>query len=151
MAARTLGSWVAVALACAALGAATPGRAQAQVWMWSNTGTVLFATPGAAQFDAGEVQATRTVTLLVWPFGGGGWTLTIRTDDLDMGNGKPVTDVLWRRQGVGGWAPLTNANQPVAPPQNGLGIVRIEFKLRLAWATDGPGTYQSDVVFEVTP
>ena len=151
MGARNPGSYVALVLFCATLGAATPERAEAQVFTWVNTGTVVFPTPGVAQFDAGEVQATQVVTMLVWPFGGGTWRLNIRTDDLEMGNGKPITDVLWRRQGAGGWTPLTNANQPVTAVQNGLGIVRIEFKLKLAWATDGPGSYQSDVVLEVTP
>lgn len=147
MCVRTTGRCLAMAFLLG-LAVANPVRAQGRNGrLRTNTPIVTLPTIGTAEIDAGVIEANKSALLLVHPSVKGPWTLYIRTDEPDLGQGKPIADLQWRVSGSGGWTSLTNSNQIVLTREHP-GVVRVDFRVLLSW-TDRSGTYQSDVVFEL--
>lgn len=110
---------------------------------------ITFPAPGVAEFDAGWVDATGITAAVDDRGQPDAWELRLRADVPDMGGyGKPVADILYRREGSTTWTPLTTTDQMIAQgtgPQN----VIIYFRLRLDYASDLPDNYTAALTFYV--
>lgn len=151
MTTRAAGGLAPVLLASLALGAAPaddgggdqpPGRVHV-----SNS-VVSFPVPGLAQLTSGHIDATETLSVKVTGVGNKTWELHVFSLDPDLGNGKPLSHLMWREVGTSSWNSIGTASVLLMQGQRP-GFVDIEFRMVLDWFTDTPGTYSSDVVFEL--
>jgi hypothetical protein len=153
MRARATFALVAVVLACATLGAVPGGGTVAAPAMVGridfSPSAVPFPVPGISEFDAGWVYASQTLGVRVRGIGRTDWRLWIRADGTGMGNGKTLSDIQFRAPLSGGWQDLSGVNQPIDAGR-GNGNVPVEFRIRLDWASDGPGGYSGDITFELS-
>lgn len=125
-----------------------PGSAQGTVRLDFSPPAVVFPAPGILEFDAGSIDhGVLVVSVVSRPFDRP-WELRIQASDVAMGQGKPVSDLLWRMAGTGAWTPLTSADVVVL---TGAGDqdVAIEFRLHLDWTSDPPGTYTAGIDFTI--
>jgi hypothetical protein len=107
---------------------------------------IVFPMPGVPQFDAGWVDhGTVAVEVQSRP-PARPWVLHIRAVDPELGPGKPVSDMLWRRAGTATWTPLTGTETFVVEG-TGDQSVTLELRVLLDWATDGAGTYSTGLDF----
>jgi hypothetical protein len=107
---------------------------------------IVFPVPGVPQFDAGWVDhGTVAVEVRARP-PATQWVLHIRAVNHELGPGKPVSDMVWRRAGTDLWRPLTS-NHTVVLEGAGDQSVALELRVLLDWATDGPGTYSTGLDF----
>lgn len=148
---RAVGGLSRVLLACVALGAAPaddtggdrpPGR------LHVSSNVVRFPVPGLAELTTGHIDATQPLRVRVTGVGNQTWELYLHSPDVDLGNGKPLDHLLWREVGTAAWRPVGNASSLLTQGQRP-GDVNIEFRMLLDWFTDRPGTYGSDVTFEL--
>lgn len=152
MTARAAGGLARVILACVALGAAPPDdtaddrRPPGRVHVSSNL--VGFPVPGLAELTQGHVDAAETLRVKVTGVGNNTWELYVYSPDADLGNGKPLNDLLWREAGASSWNPVGNGSVLLRQGQRP-DEVEIEFRMLLDWFTDSPGTYGGDVSFEL--
>lgn len=110
--------------------------------------TVVFPSPGEAQFDVGWVEQDGMIAVEPRNANRPNWQLFIRATAADMGGyGKPVEDVLYRADGASDWVPLSTAPQLLAEGSEP-GTITVRFRLRLDWLTDVPGVY--DLPFSIT-
>ncbi|MGH7674998.1 MAG: hypothetical protein ACREMV_06980 [Gemmatimonadales bacterium] len=153
--------WV-FAVGCAATGVAWPGPAPAQLALTGSGGAPsVFPAPTAADYTAGFVTDPAGVLFTVDATGGPANVtrtsiVSIRATSATLGGGKPIADLEWRRADVGVWTPMTTADAVVETrpirrnnindPWSNTLVLRI----RLAWATDPPGTYSSGLVLTLT-
>lgn len=106
-------------------------------------GVLAFPVPTPDDFAAGWIEHG-PVEINVRPRGVAQrpWVLCIRAEGSSMGNGKPITDVQYRRSGESQWAPLTPGDQPVAEGDRGT-RVSFDFRILLQWS-DPAGAYRAD-------
>jgi hypothetical protein len=109
---------------------------------------VAFTSPGVSEFDAGWIDYGGVVVAITSRPPSSLWELRIRAVDAGMGQGKPVSDLLWRLAGTGTWTPLTGTQTAVLQG-TGNQNVTLEFRVLLDWASDGPGTYSVGLDFTV--
>ncbi|HSH46192.1 MAG TPA: hypothetical protein VK966_10065 [Longimicrobiales bacterium] len=110
---------------------------------------VAFPTPAMADFDAGWIEHPGiTVTITSRP-GHADWELRLHAPDPGLGvYGKPLSDLQWRVQG-GAWQPLSQLDALVAQGVGDTDLV-LEFRMRLDWETDIPGSYGTGLTFSLT-
>ena len=119
-------------------------------------GTITFPAPTAADYIAGFVNSTGGVTFTVDAQSGASRTTTIliRSTSANLGNGKVLGDLQWRRSDLATWNDITITDAQVeqrVQVRNALNDPwsnTIFFRLKLAWTSDPPGTYSAN--YQVT-
>jgi hypothetical protein len=114
---------------------------------------VVFPTPTTQDYQQGFVDATNGVRFVVNAIKGNQSHTTrilIRSTATDLGGGKPLGDVQWRRSDLSNWNALSQVNTEVElriQVRNGLNdpwTNTIFFRILLKWADDPPATYFTD-------
>jgi hypothetical protein len=130
---------------------ATPLSAQKTTLAVSN-GTVTFPAPTATDYINGFVDATTGVTFTINSASGPQRTTTvsIRSTSANLGGGKVIGDLEWRRSDLATWnsVTLTDAqleqrvvvNKVLNDPWSNT----IFFRMILHWTTDAPATYSGN-------
>ena len=139
----------AISLALALL--ASPLAAQKTSLALTN-GTVTFPAPTATDYINGFVDAATGVTFTINSVNGAQRTTTvsIRSTSANLGGGKVIGDLQWRRSDLATWnsVTLTDAqleqrvvvNKGLNDPWSNT----IFFRMILNWTTDAPGTYSAN-------
>ncbi len=144
--------WALAALAVGIMAVPRPAAAQAgcdpqpgRIRLRMSPAAVVFPTPGAIDFDLGWIESA-PVEVRVNALGQKGWTLCLRSEDADLGGGKPVGELEWRLEGDPGWQPIDLVDRLVT---RGSGSTRVlvRFRVLLDWAVDGAGTHGAVLAF----
>lgn len=139
----------ALCLWIALLFVASPGMVWGQSLALSSA-TIAFPNAGVAQLNA-EGVSHPGITVSVDAGGSTtGWTLSLRSDNPDLGaGGKSLSDLEWRLEGSDTWTAAVAIDQTIA---TGVGnaAVSVYFRTRLRWAFDGPGSYGAGLTFSLT-
>jgi hypothetical protein len=121
-------------------------------------GTVTFPAPTVADYINGYVDAATGVTFAINAVNGSArtTTVTIRATSASLGNGKPVTDLEWRRGDLATWNGVsvldTQIEQRIVISKgiNDPWSNTIFFRMLLDWAKDTPGTYSANYVITLS-
>jgi hypothetical protein len=111
--------------------------------------TVTFPAPTAADFINGYVDAPTGMTFTINSTSGPQRTTTIsiRSISANLGGGKAIADLQWRRSDLATWNSITLTDAQVEQRvvvNKGLNDPwsnTIFFRLLLNWTTDAPATY----------
>ena len=130
---------------------ASPLRAQ-RTQLTLTGGTVTFPAPTAADYIAGFVNSTGGVTFTVNSQNGvpRTTTISIRSTSSDLGNGKLIGDLQWRRSDLASWNSITLTDSQVEQRiviNKGLNDPwsnTIFFRMVLDWTSDAPATYTAN-------
>jgi hypothetical protein len=115
--------------------------------------TITFPAPTAADYINGFVNSATGVTFTVNATNGiqpHTTTVLIRTTSANLGSGKMLGDLQWRRSDLAIWNSITTTFVQVEQrPQvlNGLNdpwTNTIFFRMLLNWTTDAPATYSAN-------
>jgi hypothetical protein len=117
-------------------------------------GTITFPAPTAADYVNGYVNSTTGVTFTLDAQTGTSRTTTvsIRSSSTDLGNGKVLGDLQWRRSDLATWNGITLGDAQVEQRvmvRNGSNdpwTNTIFFRMTLNWLTDAPATYSGNYV-----
>jgi hypothetical protein len=115
-------------------------------------GTITFPAPTAADYIAGFVNSSTGVTFTVAAQTGTARTTTIwiRSTSADLGGGKVIGDLEWRRSDLATWNSITLTDAQVEQRivvrslSNDPWSNTIFFRMNLSWATDAPATYSAN-------
>ena len=115
-------------------------------------GTITFPAPTAADYIAGFVNSTTGVTYTVDAQTGTSRTTTvsIRSTSADLGNGKVIADLEWRRSDLATWNSITLTDAQVEQKVVIRGALNdpwsntIFFRMVLNWTSDAPATYSTN-------
>jgi len=115
-------------------------------------GTITFPAPTAADYIAGFVNSTTGVTYTVDAQTGTSRTTTvsIRSTSADLGNGKVIADLEWRRSDLATWNSVTLTDAQVEQKVVIRGALNdpwsntIFFRMVLNWTSDAPATYSAN-------
>jgi hypothetical protein len=148
---RGVSTSAAISLALALL--ASPLAAQ-KTNLTLSGGTITFPAPTAADYINGYVNSTTGVTFTLDAQTGASRTTTvsIRSSSADLGNGKVLGDLQWRRSDLTGWNAITLGDAQVEQRimvRNGSNdpwTNTIFFRMTLNWTTDAPATYSGNYV-----
>jgi hypothetical protein len=146
---RGVSTSAAISLALALV--ASPLAAQ-KTGLSLSGGTITFPAPTAADYIAGFVNSTGGVTFNVNSVNGlqRTTTVTIRATSADLGNGKVIGDLQWRRSDLATWNSIAVTDAQVEQRiviNKGLNDPwsnTIFFRMVLNWATDAPATYSAN-------
>src|SRR6266513_5964557 len=119
-------------------------------------GTITFPAPTAADYVAGWINYTGGVTFTVAAQTGTSRTTTIslRSTSANLGNGKVIGDLQWRRSDLATWNAITLTDAQVEQRIVIRGALNdpwsntIFFRMVLIWSTDGPAVYSAN--YQVT-
>ncbi|HEX9310561.1 MAG TPA: hypothetical protein VF887_07100 [Gemmatimonadaceae bacterium] len=119
-------------------------------------GTITFPAPTAADYVAGWINSTGGVTFTVAAQTGTSRTTTIsiRSTSANLGNGKVIGDLQWRRSDLATWNAITLTDAQVEQRIVIRGALNdpwsntIFFRMVLNWTTDGPAVYSAN--YQVT-
>jgi hypothetical protein len=138
----------AIALSLALL--ASPLAAQTPITSLTLSGqTITFPAPTATDYINGFVNSATGVTFTInATFGSQSHTTTvrIRSTSANLGNGKLLADLQWRRSDLATWNSITTTDATVEARvvvRNGTNDPwnnTIFFRMLLAWTDDTPGT-----------
>jgi hypothetical protein len=115
-------------------------------------GTITFPAPTAADYIAGFVNSSTGATFTINSQNGVPRTTTvsIRSLSADLGNGKVIGDLQWRRSDLATWNSITLTDAQVEQRivvNKGLNDPwsnTIFFRMVLNWTTDAPATYSGN-------
>jgi hypothetical protein len=115
-------------------------------------GTVTFPAPTAADYIAGFINSTSGVTFTIDAQTGTSRTTTIsiRSTSPDLGGGKVLGDLQWRRSDLATWNSITLTDAQVEQRivvrnvSNDPWSNTIFFRMILDWTADPPGTYSAN-------
>ncbi len=115
-------------------------------------GTITFPAPTAADYIAGFVNSTSGATFTVNSQSGvqRTTTVTIRSTSANLGNGKVIGDLQWRRSDLATWNSITLTDAQVEQrivinkALNDPWSNTIFFRMALNWTTDAPATYTAN-------
>lgn len=146
---RGVGASVAISLALALC--ALPVAAQRTTLALAG-GTVTFAAPTAAEYDAGFIDSPTGVTFTVDAQTGTirTTTISIRSTSASLGSGKVIGELQWRRSDLATWTAMTLTDAQVEQRvvvrslSNDPWSNTIFFRMLLNWTTDGPALYQAN-------
>jgi hypothetical protein len=146
---RGVSTSAGIALVLALL--ANPVVAQ-QTTLTLSGGTITFPAPTATDYFAGFVNSATGVTFTINATKGASRTTTvsIRSTSADLGNGKVIGDLQWRRSDLATWNSITLTNAQVEQRvvvRNGLNDPwsnTIFFRMVLNWTSDAPATYTAN-------
>lgn len=136
----------------------TPVAAQNTRLTLSGTTAITIATPTAADYTAGWKASATGVTYTVDALSGVSRTakVLIRAGCSDLGAGKPLGDLQWRRSDLGTWTSITNSDvlveQKVMVPNllNDPWSNTIFVRMLLNWVNDEPNPYFCDLKITLT-
>jgi len=115
-------------------------------------GTIAFPAPTAADYIAGYVYSTTGVTFTLDATTGVSRTTTvsIRSTSANLGNGKVIGELEWRRSDLATWSPITLSDAQVEQRimirnvSNDPWSNTIFFRMKLSWTSDAPGVYSAN-------
>src|SRR5688572_31158613 len=115
-------------------------------------GTVTFAAPTAADYEAGYIDSPTGVTFTIDAQTGLARTTTIsiRSASASLGSGKLIGDLQWRRSDLTTWNSMTLTDAQVEQRvvvrnlSNDPWSNTIFFRTLLSWTSDGPATYSAN-------
>jgi hypothetical protein len=148
---KVFGGSTSAAISLALALFASPLLAQKTTLTLGN-GTVTFPAPTATDYINGFVDAATGVTFTINSVSGAQRTTTvsIRSTSANLGGGKVIGDLQWRRSDLATWnsVTLTDAqleqrvvvNKGLNDPWSNT----IFFRMILNWTTDAPGTYSAN-------
>jgi hypothetical protein len=121
-------------------------------------GTVTFPTPTVADYINGYVDAASGVTFTINSQNGLARTTTvsIRASSADLGNGKVLGDLEWRRADLATWSGISVVDSQIEQRivvNKGLNDPwsnTIFFRMLLDWTKDAPGTYSANYVITLS-
>lgn len=121
-------------------------------------GTITFPAPTVADYINGYVNSTTGVTFTINSQNGVNRTTTvsIRSTSADLGNGKLLGDLQWKRSDLATWNSITLVDSPVEQRiviNKGLNDPwsnTVFFRMTLSWATDAPATYTANYVLTLS-
>ena len=148
---RLHGVSTSATIAFALAAAASPLAAQ-KTSLALTGGTITFPAPTAADYIAGFVNSTTGVTFTVNSVNGlqRTTTISIRSTSANLGNGKAIGDLQWRRTDLANWNSITLSDAQVEQRivvNKGLNDPwsnTIFFRMVLNWTTDAPATYSAN-------
>ena len=112
--------------------------------------TITFPAPTATDYVNGYVYSTSGVGFTIDASNGNQSHTTavrIKATSPDLGNGKAIGDLEWRRSDLTGWIPISLTDTQVEQRVQVRGGLNdpwsntIFFRLKLSWMTDAPATY----------
>ncbi len=106
-----------------------------------------FSPVGVAEFDAGSMD--RTISISYTPQKATAHVICVRftTTTTSLGNGKPLSDLLYQPVG-GALTPLSNTWQQVAAGSGKVATtLNVPFRMLLSWTRDSPFAYGGTVEF----
>jgi len=145
-------SRLAISFALLTLAAAT-AQAQFPKTVMTLTGAVVFPAPTANDYAAGFVNSTAGVTFTIDATAGFDphtTTVLIRSLSANLGGGKVIGDLQWRRADLATWTSMSVTNAQIEQrPQvrnalNDPWSNTIFFRMLLNWTTDPPATYSAN-------
>jgi hypothetical protein len=116
-------------------------------------GTISFPAPTATDYINGYVYSTSGVTYTVDATNGTAshtTTVQIRATSANLGNGKLLSDLEWRRSDLATWNTISSTNAQVEQKIMVLNLLNdpwsntIFFRMKLTWTTDAPGIYTAN-------
>lgn len=115
-------------------------------------GTITFPAPTAADYIAGYVYSTTGATFTLDAQTGASRTATvsIRSTSPNLGNGKSIGELEWRRSDLAAWNPITGSDARVEQRimirnvANDPWSNTIFFRMKLTWTSDAPGVYSAN-------
>ncbi len=121
-------------------------------------GAITFPAPTAADYIAGFVDAATGVTFTLNAQTGTSRTTTIaiRSSSANLGGGKVIGDLEWRRSDLATWNTITLTDAQVEQrvvvrgTSNDPWSNTIFFRMVLNWATDAPATYSANYVITLS-
>lgn len=148
---RPSGASTSLAIALALALYASPLAAQRTILTVAG-GTITFAAPTAADYDAGFIDSPTGATFTINAQTGLSRTtvISIRSTSASLGSGKVLGDLQWRRSDLATWSSLTLTDAQVEQRivvRNALNDPwsnTIFFRMLLSWTSDGPATYSGD-------
>jgi hypothetical protein len=149
--------WVTAGATLVALGSvALPAVAQ-KTDLTLAGGTITFPAPTATDYVNGFVNSTTGVAYTVDATNGNGshtTTVLIRATSTDLGNGKVLSDLQWRRSDLSAWNSIGATNTQVEQKVMIRGTLNdpwnntIFFRMVLDWTKDAPAIYTAN--YQVT-
>ena len=116
--------------------------------------TITFPAPTATDYTNGWVNSTTGVTFTVDATSSGGGsnttTIQIRSTSANLGGGKLLADLQWRRSDLATWNSITigdvnvEARSQTFNGANDPWSNTIFFRMLLSWTTDAPATYSAN-------
>jgi hypothetical protein len=136
---------------------ASPLAAQKTILTLSG-GVITLPAPTAADYVAGFVNSATGVTFTINAQTGTSRTTTvsIRSSSLNLGGGKVIGDLEWRRSDLVTWNIITLTDAQVDQKiqvRNGSNDPwsnTIFFRMLLHWTTDAPATYSGNYVITLS-
>jgi hypothetical protein len=121
-------------------------------------GTVTFPAPTVADYINGFVDATPGVTFTINSTSGLSRTTTvsIRSSSPNLGNGKTLGDLQWRRADLATWNSVSVVDSQIEQrivinkSLNDPWSNTIFFRMLLDWTRDAPGTYSANYVITLS-
>jgi hypothetical protein len=116
-------------------------------------GTITFPAPTATDFINGYVYSTSGVTYTVNATNGSAshtTTILIRATSANLGNGKALADLEWRRSDLAGWNAISQTDTQIEQKVVVLNLLNdpwsntVFFRMKLSWTADAPGTYSAN-------
>lgn len=116
-------------------------------------GAVTFPAPTATDFINGYVYSTSGVTYTVNATNGTAshtTTILIRATSANLGNGKAMADLEWRRSDLAAWNAISATDTQVEQKIVVLNVLNdpwsntVFFRMKLSWTTDAPATYSAN-------
>jgi hypothetical protein len=132
---------------------ASPLAAQTKTDLTLAGATITFPAPTASDFVNGYVDSPTGVTFTVDATSGNlshTTTVFIRSTSANLGNGKIIGDLQWRRSDLATWNSITLTDVQVDQQIQVRNVLNdpwsntIFFRMRLSWTTDGPATYSAN-------
>jgi len=115
--------------------------------------TVTFNAPTAADYVNGYIDSPTGVAFTVDVTNGNlshTTTVSIRSTSTNLGNGKVIGDLRWRRSDLAAWNSITLTDAQVEQKIQVRNVLNdpwtntIFFRMLLSWTTDGPATYSAN-------
>jgi hypothetical protein len=114
--------------------------------------TITFNAPTAADYIAGYIDSTTGVTFTLNAQTGASRTTTvsIRSTSANLGGGKVIGDLQWRRSDLAAWNSMTLTDAQVEQRiqvRSGVNdpwANTVFFRMLLSWTADAPATYSGN-------
>ena len=142
---------VSAAISLALILCASPLAAQKTILTLTGA-TITFNAPTAADYIAGHIDSPTGVTFTLNAQTGASRTTTvsIRSISANLGGGKVIGDLQWRRSDLAAWNSITLTDGQVEQRIVVRGVLNdpwsntIFFRMLLNWTTDAPATYSGN-------